>query len=102
MKPEEVRQRLEPLSAEDLRLVAAQLYKMLQKNGRRKRGGPVALRSSRLSEISQGREIAEIDSAIALQEKLFGRPRSVNLDDGGIFPHFKTTNFNGLAVDFDF
>jgi hypothetical protein len=39
---------------------------------------------------------------IALQEKLFGRPCSVNLDDGGIFPHFKTTHFNGLALDFDF
>ena len=38
MKSKEVRQRLEQLSAEDLRLVAAQLYKMLPKKMAEEKG----------------------------------------------------------------
>ena len=38
MKSEEVRQRLEQLNAEDLRLVAAQLYKMVPKRWPKKKG----------------------------------------------------------------
>jgi hypothetical protein len=44
MKSEEVRQRLEQLSAEDLRLVAAQLYKMLPKKRAEEKGADRLLR----------------------------------------------------------